>query len=323
VLFLDESNISETGINWEKTVHVMEIAVKCLADKDFAQPIKPYLRYGNKKNRIIAMPAFVGGPVNMAGIKWVASFPDNIDKGLPRAHSVVILNNADTGQPVAVICTALLSIIRTASVSGLMIRHFDKVREMNDIKIGISGFGPIGQYHLAMCRALLGDRISRISLFDLRTISSPEMKDGRISIVRSWEEAYTDADLFITATVSDGPYIDKRPKPGSLHLNISLRDYKTCVYEWFREAIIIDDWDEVCREKTDVEMMHLEKGLNREDTRSIIDVVQDNCLEKYSPDTPIMFNPMGMAVFDIALGNFYFQAEALKNQRSDNKNQKI
>jgi len=314
MLLLDELNIRQTGIDWEKTVSVMEEAVRCLAAKDFAQPIKPYLRYGDKKNRIIAMPAFVGGSVHMAGIKWIASFPDNISRGLPRAHSVVILNDADSGVPLAIINTALLSIIRTASVSGMMIRHFDRARRPGSIKVGISGFGPIGQYHLSMCRALLGDRVSAIGIYDVRPISKPAGEENKIvRVAQSWEEIYDEADLFITATVADAPYIDRKPKPGSLHLNVSLRDYKTCIYEWFKEAIVIDDWEEVCRERTDVEMMHIEKGLQQEHTSSIIDVVMHRCLEKYAPSVPIMFNPMGMAVFDIALGNFYFQAETFKS----------
>lgn len=57
----------------------------CLANNEFAQPIKPYLRYNNLKNRIIAMPAYAGGECDMAGIKWIASYPDNINQ-IGRAH---------------------------------------------------------------------------------------------------------------------------------------------------------------------------------------------------------------------------------------------
>jgi N-[(2S)-2-amino-2-carboxyethyl]-L-glutamate dehydrogenase len=306
MLILNEEDIKDIGIDWHKTIAVIREAVNCLAENDFAQPIKPYLRYRNLKNRIIAMPAFVGGAINMSGIKWIASFPDNINKGLPRAHSVVILNNAETGEPVGMINTPLLSIIRTASVSGLMISCFDSARHLERVNIGISGFGPIGQYHLRMCMALLGSRIDKISVYDIRKIDISAIDDDhKIEIADSWEDAYADADIFITCTVSDAPYIDKRPKPGSLHLNVSLRDYKTSVYEWFANAMIVDDWQEACRENTDIEKMHLEKGLTEEATKSIINVVVDNCLEEYKREWPVMFNPMGMAVFDIAIGSFY------------------
>lgn len=310
MLLLEEDHLKRAGIDWNKTISVMEDTVECLANQEYAQPIKPYLRYRNLKNRIIAMPAFVGGKTNKAGIKWIASFPDNIRNGLPRAHSVLILNDADTGEPVAIIVTALLSIIRTASVSGMMIRQFDRVRKPAAITIGIIGFGPIGRYHLKMCQDLLGARIARIFLYDIRPIDPGIKKDdGRIELAVSWEEAYLHSDIVITCTVSEAPYIDKQPKTGSLHLNVSLRDYKTSVFEWFKNSIVVDDWDEVCREKTDIEWMHREKGLQKPHTASIIDIVQRGRMDMYEAWLPILFNPMGMAVFDIALGNYYFQAE--------------
>ena len=69
----------------------------------------------------------------------------------------------------------------------------------------------------------------------------------------------------------------------------------------------MDDWEEICREKTDIEMMHLEKGLQKEHTKSIVDMVMGNCMKDYPADVPIMFNPMGMAVFDMAVGAYYIR----------------
>ena len=109
MLYLNEKDLTKIGQNWNATIDNIELAVQCLDKKDYVQPVKPYLRYRDLTNRIIALIAFVGGKINLAGIKWIASFPDNINHGLPRAHSVVILNDADTGAPVGIINTALLS----------------------------------------------------------------------------------------------------------------------------------------------------------------------------------------------------------------------
>ena len=259
------------------------------------------------KNRIIAMPAFVGGDINMAGIKWIASFPENIDQGIPRAHSVTILNEAETGRPLCTINTPLLSIIRTASVSGLIIKHFDESRDLSKVKVGITGFGPIGQYHVKMCEALLGDKVDEILVYDKRPIDEQLLKiSDKLKVVNSWEDAYVDADIFMTCTVSDAPYIDKQPKKGPLHLNVSLRDYKSEMMDFFKDSIFVDDWEEVCREKTDIEMMHINHGLQEGDTQSIVDLIYNKGFEKYNKDVPIMFNPMGMAVFDIATGKYYY-----------------
>ncbi|MCP4153650.1 MAG: 2,3-diaminopropionate biosynthesis protein SbnB [bacterium] len=316
MIYLNEKSLNEIGINWDGMIDVIAEAVRSLGKKDFAQPVKPYLRYRDLTNRIIAMPAFIGGEFDMAGIKWIASFPGNIHNGIPRAHSVVILNKAATGEPVGIINTALLSILRTASVTGLMIRYFDKVRPLKDVNVGIIGWGPIGQSHFEMCKHLLGDRISKVTLYDLRPIDKDtvnfEDKD-KIVIADSWQDAYKDADVFMTCTVSKAPYIDLEPKKGSLQLNVSLRDYKTSILDHVKESIIVDDWEEICREKTDVEMMHLEKGLKEEDTKSIVDVVVNNCMEGFDKDVPVMFNPMGMAVFDMALGTYYMRKAIAEN----------
>jgi ornithine cyclodeaminase len=309
--YLNENNLDEIGINWAETVGVIEETVKCLDKGDFSQPIKPYLRYKNLKNRIIAMPAFVGGKFNISGIKWIASFPDNLSKGIPRAHSVVILNNADTGEPVSIINTALLSIIRTVSVSGLMMRYYSNARKMDKFNLGIIGWGPIGRHHLRLFTDLYGDKIEKIFLYDIRPIINVDEIDfpnkEKIVITDNWEDAYKDSDVFITCTVSSERYINLKPKNGSLQLNVSLRDYTADIFDYVKDAIVVDDWDEVCRENTDIEFMHKERGLSKESAKTIGDVVCRNYIENLQEEQCVMFNPMGMGVFDIAIGNYYFE----------------
>lgn len=309
MLYLNGRDLLKIGVDWNKTIDTIEDAVKCLDASDFAQPIKPYLRYRNLRNRIIAMPAFLGGSFNMSGIKWIASFPENINKGIARAHSVVILNDADTGKPVSVVNTALLSILRTVSVSGLVMRYYDKARKLERFNVGIIGWGPIGKKHLELLLSLYGERIDTIFLYDIRPVIDKAEIDPRyrdkVVITGSWEEAYQDADVFITCTVSSDRYIDQQPKSGSLQLNVSLRDYKSDIFDYVKGGIIVDDWDEVCRENTDIECMHVEKGLQKDDTKTLRDVVCRHYINSLKDSQTIMFNPMGMGVFDIAIATYY------------------
>jgi len=310
MIYISDKEVKELDLDWQGNIDVINDSVVCLRDHEFAQPVKPYLRYRNLKNRIIAMPAFLGGNFNTSGIKWISSFPDNIKKGVPRAHCVVILNDADTGEPVTILNSGSISAIRTASVSGFVIRKYLQAKKNMDITVGIVGFGPIGQYHLQMCSAVIGDRCSRIVLYDLNKVDTnkiPTSVSNRIEIADSWKKAYEPSDIFITCTVSSERYIDSRPKPGSLHLNVSLRDYKPEVYTWFQNAMIVDDWDEVCRENTDIEQFHLEKGLSKEQVRSIDDLLDQQWMKSIDANQPIMFNPMGMAIFDIAISKHYAQ----------------
>ncbi len=142
-----------------------------MRDNDVAQPIKPYLRYRDLANRIIAMPAFVGGDIAIAGIKWIASFPANIQKGIPRAHSVTILNAADTGAPLCVVNTSLISGIRTAAVTGVVLREYlENINHVAPLKVGITGFGPIGQLHLDMLSHIAADRVEEVRIYDIRSV---------------------------------------------------------------------------------------------------------------------------------------------------------
>jgi ornithine cyclodeaminase len=317
MFYIDNECFSQIFVDWSKTIKIIEKSVEIMAENDFAQPIKPYLRYRDERNRIIAMPAFIGGDINIAGIKWIASFPNNIQKNIPRAHSVIILNNSQTGQPIAIFNTPLLSIIRTSSVTGMIIDYYLKSRQIDrKLNVGIIGFGPIGQYHLSMITHILRDKINRINIYDIRKdiFSSILIEENPlVKIVNTWKESFIDSDIFITCTVSTKPYINITPKKGSLLLNISLRDYKTDFYKYVKNSIIVDDWDEVCRENTDIENMHKEKGLKKQDVLTIVDVVKNNCLKNYNNETPIMFNPMGMGVFDIAISKYFLDIAIQKN----------
>jgi len=307
MLYLGQSDILQLGRNWTDLIAAIAEATKIYSHKDFAQPLKPYLRYRNPANRIIAMPAFIGGEKSTAGIKWIASFPGNIEKGRPRAHSVTILNDADTGVPLSVINTTLVSAIRTAAVSGFFIDEMLKHNpRKNKVNVGISGFGPIGKTHLELVLNLLKDKVNKVTIFDLRPVTEhllPGFEHVQIGLASRWEDAYADADIFITCTVSRERYIGEKPKPGSLHLNVSLRDYKPELAGYFNH-VVVDDWEEVCRENTDIEKMHLEQGLKKEDTHSLAELVETPIIT-HDGDV-VFFSPMGMAVYDIVIARYYY-----------------
>jgi len=313
MIYLHDGHIREIGIDWGKLTGIVEDIVRLKDAGDCVHPLKPYLRFREPQNRIIAMPAFVGGSVSMAGIKWIASFPDNYRLGLPRAHNTIILNDPATGEPVAFLHSGLLNGFRTAAVSGLMLRAYIAARHPAKLRVGIVGWGPIGRLHLDMCASLLGDRLERVILYDLKGIDRatvPEAVRGITDIADDWRPVYRGSDVFATCTVSAQRYIDETPPEGALLLNISLRDYKPESVT-HAKGIVVDDWREVCRENTDVEQLFLHRGLQETDVLTLADVVCREGLDSLDEEEPVFFNPMGLAVFDIGIAGYYAR-EALR-----------
>ncbi|MFN4154346.1 MAG: tyramine oxidase subunit B [Paracoccaceae bacterium] len=96
--------------------------------------------------RFMAMPAYLGGSFRMAGMKWYGSNIANREKGLPRSILTFILNDADTGAPLALMSANLLSAYRTGAIPGVGARHLAR----KDARIvGIMGPGVMAKTTLA------------------------------------------------------------------------------------------------------------------------------------------------------------------------------
>lgn len=318
--YLNGADITILGTNWLEAIDVIEKCTALCRENEFSQPVKPYLRYNDPRNRIIAMPAYVGGDFAAAGIKWIASFPGNKIKAMPRAHSVLILNDASTGKPRAVFNTAILSGIRTAAVSGSVIRRYLSEASLTGqpFNAGIIGLGQIGQLHLEMLFSLFGSQVRTALVYD----SSPDvilklpagLRD-RITVCSDWETVFDLSDVFITCTVAEKRYINREPRRPSLHLNVSLRDYYPSFLKHV-DVMLVDSWAEVCRENTDIEAMHKEYGLAETDVRTMADFLSAEH-EPIGSEKVVMFNPMGMAVFDIAVGSYFLDRALRQNVGTD------
>ncbi|PFJ17669.1 2,3-diaminopropionate biosynthesis protein SbnB [Bacillus cereus] len=305
MLYLNQLDIENCNITWEKCISTIDEAVHYIRENDFSQPIKPYLYFDNPKNRIIAMPARVGNDQEgIAGIKWIASFPENLDRGISRANSLTVLNDTETGQVLSIINTSEISSIRTASVTGLVMKDYFGKKDLTGLTGLIIGYGPIGQRHLSMISEMFSERFDKILIYDKKYVDKekiPEKIKSKVTVVSNIEDNFDLNDIVITCTTSSRGYIKSTPKKGSLHLNVSLRDYDTSMQKYF-DIIIVDLWEEVCRANTDIELMSISNGLSKE---NVIEIPNIRFIDY--DDKTVFFNPMGMASFDIKIGELYYK----------------
>ncbi len=92
--------------------------------------------------RFMAMPAYVGGRFHVAGQKWYGSNIINPQRGLPRSILMVMLNDADTCEPIALMSGNLVSSVRTGCVPGVATRHLAR----KDAQVCVCiGAGPVSK----------------------------------------------------------------------------------------------------------------------------------------------------------------------------------
>ncbi|MEB2597263.1 tyramine oxidase subunit B [Corynebacterium amycolatum] len=247
-LYLSEPDMVEAGVtDFAKCVETMEETLILLADGDYRMagasanshgaqinfpdnPIHEGMPANGPDRRFMAMPAYLGGRFNGAGVKWYGSNADNRQNDLPRSIHLFILNDAITGAPKAVMSANLLSAYRTGAVPGVGVKHL----AVEDAEVvGIIGPG-------VMSRTILGSAMSqRPSIKKVKVKGRSQastqkavdwIKDEfpqleEVRIVETEEEAIRDSDILIagTSTSSDGPagfpYFKKEYlKPGALLL---------------------------------------------------------------------------------------------------------
>jgi ornithine cyclodeaminase/alanine dehydrogenase-like protein (mu-crystallin family) len=162
-----------------------------------------------------AMPAHLRGLAadasdDLVGMKWVAGFGTNNTIGLPAINAVVILNDAETGLPVAVLDGGPITAQRTAAVSGVAIRRFAPHVEGRPVRAALIGAGVQGHSHLPV----LGHVLPGVGLvlFDRHPERAEELADAArrtvgiasVTVAESAREAVGGADVVVTAA-SFGP----------------------------------------------------------------------------------------------------------------------
>ena len=187
----------------------------------------PEMPVDGPDRRFMAMPAYLGGKFDMAGMKWYGSNVENKEKGLPRSILTLILNDKDTGAPRAFMSANILSAYRTGAVPGVGFKYF--ARE-DASTIGIVGPGVMSKTALAAAMAVRPSlKIVKVkgrgkaSLDNFIAHVKEEYPGVEAYAVETIEEAVRDSDIVSVSTSSPTgdpaqyPYIaEEWIKPGAI-----------------------------------------------------------------------------------------------------------
>jgi ornithine cyclodeaminase/alanine dehydrogenase len=234
-LFLSRADVEAASVEMPEIIGALEEMFREKAAGRVEMPPKPGI-HPKPDAFIHAMPAFIPA-LRSAGVKWVSGFPGNPKSGLPYISGLVVLNDPETGLPVAVMDCTWITAKRTGAATAVAAKRL--ARENSRI-MGILGCGVQGRSNLEAVAAVFS--LEKVMAFDVQPgaarLFSEEMEARigvRIDLARSPEEAVRECDIVVTA----GPLL-KVPhatiRPGWLGLGAfaSLVDYDSY---WSREAL--------------------------------------------------------------------------------------
>ena len=313
MLIISDNNI-EKAVDITEMITAIERAYLIQESPKTVVPNRMHV--DNGENTLLLMPGFTE---NFFGTKLVSVFPANFQKGKPVVNGVMILNNSETGEPLALINGNKLTAMRTAAVGATAAKYLapENAKTLGIIGAGIQGLHQalimVEQY--AFSKLIICD--SEIDRADwMKAEISKKEKNIVIETTKNANQLVVDSDIIVTATTSSKPVfeIDKEKiknktfiavgsyKPEMQELPLSLFEIVNRVYV---------DTTFAQTESGDLSIP-LEKGLISEsDISPFIELIKNG--KTQTENGVSLFKSVGMSLFDLTFAELVYK-NALKKE---------
>jgi alanine dehydrogenase len=199
LLYLRREEVRELLPPIPEQIDLVEETYRALAAGRVELPPKPGV-HPRPDSFIHAMPAYLADE-DVVALKWVSGYPANKARGLPYISGLIVVNDAETGLPVAVLDAAEITAARTAAASGVCVRRW---APRGWSRAAILGCGEQGVFHADLLRVL--NPSVRIRAYDPHPDRIERL--GEVEPAASELEAVDGAEIVVTAAP-----IVKRPSP--------------------------------------------------------------------------------------------------------------
>jgi alanine dehydrogenase len=282
-------------------------------------PPKSYLYF--PKGDLRSMPAYLSGEgFDIAGVKCVNVHPQNAAGQMPSVMAVIILNDPQTGFPLAVMDGTYLTCLRTGAAGAIAAKYLSR-KDSN-----VAGFVGCGAQARAQLSCLLEVRnIQKIKIwqfpkdkdcvrefkkwaqttYGMETIVSPRMDDVTMN-----------SDIVITTTPSRTPLVN-RVSPGT-HINAIGADApgkQEINPQILKQAkVVVDDWTQASHSGEINVPISLKKIMKRDVHALLGDIVAGKKRGRTSAKEITLFDATGLAIQDISCA--YIVYKDFKNRRN-------
>lgn len=267
----------------------------------------------------LVMPAYLAREPAL-GMKVVSVFPRNGERGLPTVPAMVLLLNAETGLPLALLEGTYLTALRTGAASGLAT---DLLARPDARVMTLFGAGGQAPFQLeAVCqvrrieRAWLVNRTpERSEALRERVLGWPEWRPGEVLVARTAAEqrqAVEEADVIATATAATEPLFPGEWVCAGTHLNLigaftpHMREVDGALVR--RARVVVDQRAAALAGAGDL-LLAMREGLFAPEAidAELGEVVMGSKARRTDPAEVTIFKSVGVATQDVAVASAAYQ----------------
>jgi ornithine cyclodeaminase len=311
-LFLSQEDvIAAGGLEIGPTIETVADALRLHARGETILPHKPTIRWSadidseERDGRIMAMPAWVGGSFDVAGLKWIPSVPSNPARGLPRGIGLIVLTSRETGLPLAIMDGTVVSAVRTAAVTGLSCRLLARAGSST---VALLGAGAQARTQVMALAHELTD-LNEVIVFDVDARRATAFAEEhaalhpsvRFDVAPDAETACRAADVIVPVTIAPEPYIQPSwLSPGSLLVSISSLD-PTVEAIRAADVVVCDDWEhETGHASRPLARAAAEGAITRNGVLELGELLLGEKPGRTNDEQRVVVSPVGLAIEDIA-----------------------
>jgi ornithine cyclodeaminase/alanine dehydrogenase-like protein (mu-crystallin family) len=293
-LYLNEEQVKK-HLRMPDLIPAMEKALIDFSRGKVTQPVRQVIPVDPPGGFYGMMPALTAEGL---GQKIVTFYPPNAAKGIPTHMALIVLNNPQTGAPLAVMDGRLITEMRTAAVSAAA----TKLLAPRSAKIlAILGSGVQARSHAEALRIVRDFEEIRV-WSPMREHAERFAKEisGKTMPV---EEAVRGADVVVTATSSNTPILQGKWLKSGCHVNAvgaCRPDWRELDDEAMANVVFVDSREGAMKESGDVILsgakIYAELG----------EVLAGRVPSRASETT--IFKSLGMAVEDIGAAMLVYRA---------------
>ncbi len=288
----------------------IEDSYRIYEENKFHMPPRIHKDFRNKT--LLYMPCFIEG---IFGTKILTVFPENRERNKPVIDGIMLLNDYNTGEPLAMIDGKYLTALRTGAVGGVGVRHTtpDSINSVGLVGAGVQGFYQL----LYACKAR---NIEKIKVFDMFKDKIPsfinklkeELPTIEITKADSIEELLKESELIITTTTANDPVLpeNKEMLKGKHFIGIgsykpNMREYPEAIFSLLDEIYI--DTEDALEETGDLLYPLNNEIFKRDNIRHFSNyLISEGNKDKIKGKTTF-FKSVGMALFDITVSKLIYK----------------